>query len=104
MEHLRRTDMVRFFAPDAIVTGDRVRRGKPHPECFLTAAARLGVAPAHCVGVEDSNNGIRAVYGAGMRAVMVPDLTPPTAEVEGLIWRVCGGLLDLIPILNACTE
>ena len=104
MEHLRRTDMARFFAPDAMITGDMVKRGKPHPEIFLTAASRLGVPPAACLGVEDSNNGIRAVHAAGMRAVFVPDLTPPTAEVEGLIWRVCGGLLDLIPILNACTE
>ena len=104
MEHLDRTNMTRFFSPEAIVTGDMVTRGKPHPEIFLKAAARLGVDPAHCVGVEDSLNGIRAVHAAGMQAVMVPDLTPPTAEVEGLIWRVCGGLLDLIPILNACTE
>ena len=104
MEHLRRTDMARFFAPDAMITGDMVKRGKPHPEIFLTAASRLGVPPAACLGVEDSNNGIRAVHAAGMRAVFVPDLTPPTAEVEELIWRVCGGLLDLIPILNACTE
>ena len=104
MEHLDRTNMTRFFAPEAIVTGDMVTRGKPHPEIFLKAAARLEVDPALCIGVEDSLNGIRSVHAAGMRAVMVPDLTPPTAEVEGMIWRVCGELLELIPILEGKTQ
>ena len=100
MEHLERTDMARFFAPSAIVTGDMVKRGKPHPEIFLTAAAQLGVAPAACMGVEDSNNGIRAVFAAGMRAVFVPDLTPPEADVRGMIWRTCESLAELIPLLT----
>lgn len=100
MEHLDRTDMVRFFTPEAIITGDMVKRGKPHPEGFLLAAERLGSHPAHCIGVEDSNNGIRAVHAAGMRPVMVPDLTPPAEDVKALIWRSCGELLDLIRILE----
>lgn len=101
MEHLERTDMTRFFLPDAIITGDMVRRGKPDPEIFLLAASRLGMVPGDCVGVEDSNNGIRAVLAAGMRAVFVPDLTPPAEDVRGRIWRVCGSLTDLIPLIEA---
>ena len=101
MEHLERTDMIRFFLPDAIITGDMVRWGKPDPEIFLLAASRLGIAPGDCVGVEDPNNGIRAVLAAGMRAVFVPDLTPPAEDVMGRIWRVCGSLTELIPLLEA---
>lgn len=100
LDHLERTDMARFFSPDAIITGDMVRQGKPHPESFLLAAQRLDVSPAHCLGVEDSNNGIRAVFAAGMRAVMVPDLTPPAEDVKPLIWRTCEELRDLIPVLE----
>lgn len=100
MEHLDRTNMTRFFTPDAIITGDMVKRGKPDPEIFLLAAARLGTHPADCIGVEDSNNGIRAVHAAGMRAVMVPDLTPPAEDVKGMIWRTCGSLAELIPLLE----
>ena len=100
LDHLDRTDMARFFAPEAIITGDMVKRGKPHPESFLMAAERLDSRPAHCVGVEDSNNGIRAVYAAGMRPVMVPDLTPPAEDVKGMIWRTCCSLTHLIPVLN----
>ena len=104
MEHLERTDMTRFFTPGAIVTEDMVKRGKPDPEIFLLAAGRLGADPAACIGVEDSNNGIRAVHAAGMRAVMVPDLIPPAEDVKGKIWKTCEGLLDIIPILKQSLE
>ena len=66
-----------------IARGD-YSRGKPYPEPFLKAAERLGVAPELCVALEDSYNGVRAAAGAGMMTVMVPDLLPPTAEMEEL--------------------
>ncbi|MBQ9151947.1 MAG: HAD family phosphatase [Clostridia bacterium] len=100
MEHLERTDMVKYFHPDAIITGDMIPNGKPAPDIFLKAAERLGVDPAACVGVEDSPNGVRAIHAAGMRAVMIPDLVEPTPDVEALLWRKCEHLLDLIPWLE----
>lgn len=86
---------------DAIVTGDRVTRSKPEPDIFLKAAEELGAAPADCVVLEDSYNGIRAAHAAGMRPVMVPDLLPPTPEVEPLLYRRADSLKDVIPILEA---
>lgn len=56
---------------DASVASEDVREGKPHPEAFLTAAQRLGVAPARCAVVEDSVHGIEAAKRAGMPAVAV---------------------------------
>jgi beta-phosphoglucomutase len=56
---------------DASVASEDVREGKPHPEAFLTAAQRLGVAPAYCAVVEDSVHGIEAAKRAGMLAVAV---------------------------------
>ena len=47
-------------------------QGKPHPGVYLTAAARLGVAPERCLVFEDSVPGIRAAKAAGMTAVAVP--------------------------------
>jgi HAD superfamily hydrolase (TIGR01509 family) len=47
--------------------------GKPAPDVYLAAARRLGVAPASCLAIEDSPNGIAAAKAAGMRCVAVPD-------------------------------
>ena len=52
--------------------------GKPHPDVYLTAAAKLGVAPAACVAIEDSPNGVVSAKAAGMVCVAVPD--PGIAE------------------------
>jgi sugar-phosphatase len=48
-------------------------RGKPAPDVYLTAARRLGVAPANCLALEDSPNGVASAKAAGMRCVAVPD-------------------------------
>ena len=54
---------------EATVRGDEVTRGKPDPEIFLTAAARLGVLPEKCVVFEDAFAGIEAAGRAGMPVV-----------------------------------
>ena len=48
-------------------------QAKPAPDVYLTAARRLGVAPASCLALEDSPPGIAAAKGAGMRCIAVPD-------------------------------
>jgi len=58
-----------------IVLGDdrAVRRGKPAPDIFLVAAARLTARTGDCVVVEDAPAGVAAAKAAGMRVVAVPD-------------------------------
>lgn len=68
----------------AIVTRADVTRGKPHPEPYLEVAARLGVAPAACLALEDSPTGARAAIAAGMPVVIVPDLAEPPGELSAL--------------------
>jgi HAD superfamily hydrolase (TIGR01509 family) len=72
----------------AVVTRADVARGKPHPDLYLEAAARLGVAPNACLALEDSPTGARAALAAGMPVVVVPDLValPPNvaSEVSGV--------------------
>jgi HAD superfamily hydrolase (TIGR01509 family) len=58
-----------FF--DTIVSAEDVQTGKPDPEVFLLAAARLSVVPSRCVVVEDAPAGIDAAQRAGMRAIGV---------------------------------
>ena len=85
---------------DVIMTGDQVEHSKPHPEIFLKAAERLGIAPEHCVVVEDAPHGVRAGYAAGMKTVMVPDLHPCTEELRPLLWQLCDTLADLAPLIE----
>src|SRR5580692_9266568 len=66
----------------AVLTRDDVEHAKPWPDVFLRAAAAIGIAPASCVAVEDSHNGVRAAHAAGMMTVMVPDLVPANAEMR----------------------
>jgi beta-phosphoglucomutase len=56
---------------DAVVAAEDVREGKPDPEVFLTAAARLGAAPGRCIVVEDAVAGLKAARRAGMRSIGV---------------------------------
>ena len=80
---LERHDVLQYF--DAIVSGDMVERSKPDPEIFLKCAARLGIREQDydkTYVIEDSYNGIRAAYAAGMRPVMVPDQLPATEEMR----------------------
>jgi len=53
----------------AVVTGDDIQHGKPHPEIFLKAAGLVGIEPGSCVVIEDSCNGVTAAKNAGMKCV-----------------------------------
>jgi HAD superfamily hydrolase (TIGR01509 family) len=55
----------------AYVSGSEVRRKKPDPELFLTAARRMNLAPARCVVFEDAPSGVQAAKAAGTRCVAV---------------------------------
>ena len=57
--------------PSVLITADDVTHGKPDPEAYLLAAAKLGVRPSRCVVVEDAPPGIKAGQAAGMRVVAV---------------------------------
>jgi HAD superfamily hydrolase (TIGR01509 family) len=57
---------------DIVVCGDEVERPKPDPTPYKTAAAALGVDPAECVAIEDSQSGITSARAAGCRVLAVP--------------------------------
>ncbi|MFK8845649.1 HAD family hydrolase [Streptomyces sp. Ac-502] len=58
------------------LAGDDLPRTKPHPDPYLTAAARLGVDPRRCAVVEDTVTGVTAGEAAGCQVVAVPSVTP----------------------------
>jgi beta-phosphoglucomutase family hydrolase len=55
-----------------VVTPEDVVHGKPHPDMFLLAAKKIGVAPAQCLVFEDAEPGMQAAVAAGMKYVKVP--------------------------------
>ncbi|MGO9340210.1 MAG: HAD family hydrolase [Terracidiphilus sp.] len=57
---------------ETIVGAEDYTNSKPAPDAFLLAAARLGVAPQHCLVFEDTDLGIQAATAAGMASVRVP--------------------------------
>jgi HAD superfamily hydrolase (TIGR01509 family) len=60
---------------------EEVPRGKPSPDVYLEAAARLGVEPGACAAIEDSSNGLRSAAAAGCRVIAVPHgVYPPAAD------------------------
>lgn len=59
--------------------------GKPHPAVFLAAASKLGVAPAHCLVLEDSLPGVIAAKAARMQCVAVPDRWAPGFAVADVV-------------------
>jgi beta-phosphoglucomutase len=66
---LRVLELDRLF--DAVVSAEDVTRGKPEPDVFLAAAAKLAVPPSRCVVVEDAAAGVEAGRRAGMRTIGV---------------------------------
>ncbi|SBS73039.1 HAD family phosphatase [uncultured Microbacterium sp.] len=83
--------------PMASVAGDDVEHGKPHPEAYLTAASRLGVAIERCIVLEDSATGLAAGVASGAVAIAVPFYLPLDAAAAAAEWDDLAGrrLADL---------
>ncbi|MBR6030281.1 MAG: HAD family phosphatase [Clostridia bacterium] len=81
--YLRLTGWEHTFRP--VVTRLMIDRPKPAPDCYLKAAALMGLTPGECAGVEDSPTGIQAVRAAGMLSVMIPDVIPYTESIQPAI-------------------
>ena len=82
----------------AAVSSEEVARGKPAPDVYLEAAARLGVPATACAAVEDSSNGLRSAAAAGLAVIAVPRPEyPPAAEALDLARLVLDSLTELTP-------
>ncbi len=71
---------------EVIITPDDVSAGKPAPDMYLAACARLGVAPGECIALEDSVAGVQAAVTAGVACIAVPTwLTAAAVRRAGLV-------------------
>lgn len=98
LEHIKNAGVFEYF--DAIITGDMTEKGKPNPDIYLKACSELGVSPEDAMGLEDSFNGVRAIYSAGMKAVMIPDMVEPDEEIREKCYAVKNSLTDVIDLIE----
>lgn len=87
-----------------IVSGDQVSKGKPSPEIYLEAAARLSVEPSRCLVFEDADDGVRAAHSAGMSVVIVPDLKKPSNQSLSLASAVLSEMGNAVSYMNTLAE
>lgn len=89
---------------DAVVYGDEVEHGKPEPDIFLCAAKAINVEPSEAIVVEDSINGIKAGFAAGMRVVHIPDTIAIDEDIRKLTYMVCDDLYGLINVVDSVNK
>jgi len=97
-DHLERAGIRDYF--QAIVTGDMVAHSKPLPDIYLIACRHLGIEPCEAYAIEDSPNGIRSAYAAGMCPLMVPDILQPDDEIKHLSYRIFRNLPEVLEFLK----
>ena len=97
-QELQDARLLHYF--DAALGGDMAPRSKPEPDIFLAAAAALQAEPKYCYVLEDSHNGIRAAYKAGMHPIMVPDMQQPAEEIRKLAEVIADNLLTALQYLR----
>jgi HAD superfamily hydrolase (TIGR01509 family) len=101
---LRLLDMDRYF--DAIVSAEDVSAGKPDPQVFVIAAAKLHTPPAASVVVEDAAAGIEAAKRAGMKCVGVSRtaVLPADVFVRSLAELPLETFEKLVPVDSSLTS
>jgi mannitol-1-/sugar-/sorbitol-6-phosphatase len=77
-----RLRLVGLQVPAVLVCADEIERGKPDPEGYLEAAAKLGAPPADCLVVEDAPAGVEAGLAAGMPVIAITT-NHPAGELPG---------------------
>lgn len=93
MEHLDKAGITDFF--EVIIGGDMIKNGKPAPDIYIEACKKLGTTPENAIAVEDSPNGLKSAYEAGLKTVMVPDMIAPNPELEELLYAKCDSLHEV---------
>lgn len=82
IQELKDAGLYEYF--QTVVGGDLLKKSKPAPDIYLMTCDHMGALPENTYAIEDSYNGIRSAYSAGLHPVMVPDLMPETEEMRRL--------------------
>ena len=86
---------------ETIVCASSCPHGKPFPDVYLYACIELNSLPQNCIALEDSPNGVRSAYSAGLKVICVPDKGDVEDEVKPLITSSAHSLLDVPEIIES---
>lgn len=95
---LIKADLKDYFI--GYVSSNDVTHAKPDPEIVIKALEKLGTKKNETIMLEDSLNGIRASYSAGVPVIMVPDLLEPTAEAIEKSYMIKKDLLEVLTFIK----
>lgn len=97
IEYKKYGDIFSYF--DYIITGDKVKNGKPSPDIFLLGAKTCGFNQNETLVVEDSSTGVEAALKGGFDVIMVPDLVNPKDEFKNKV-KIYQNLENVIQYLK----
>lgn len=80
---------------DVVHSAEHEKYGKPHPDVYLSTAAKLGVKPENCLAIEDSLNGLKSAKAAGMKTIAMPAPENRGNPQFGMADRIIGSLKDI---------
>ena len=89
---------------DDVISAHEVKKGKPNPDPYLYACDKLGITPEEALCIEDSPNGVLSGVAAGIRTVMIPDLTEPDDELRGVLFDCVPSLADLPKVIEGILQ
>ncbi|MEN9741312.1 MAG: hypothetical protein RIR66_268 [Actinomycetota bacterium] len=99
---LELTGLIQYFGEN-IFSAEQVNNGKPEPELFLFAAAKMGVDPARAVVVEDSRAGVQAGLAAQMQVFAYSGSVTPKDRLQLPGATIFDKMEQLLPAINALT-
>ncbi len=90
---------------DTVIGGNMVKRSKPKPDIYLEALRRLNAENDMAYAIEDSYNGIRSAYAAGLLPIMVPDMEKPNDEMREKAYLIKNNLYEVLDFFkHTCNE
>lgn len=94
---LTEAGLIDYF--ESLTCGDEVEHSKPDPEIYIRACRSIDMPVQNCAAIEDSPNGIRSAFSAGLKTIMIPDMIQPTKELEPFIWKILASLAEIKSLL-----
>ncbi len=93
----RHTGILQYF--DFILTREHYRHTKPHPEPYLSALNRSGLARAQCLVIEDTERGLQAADAAGLACAVIPNALTAQGDFSKAC-RVLDGIHQVLDLLD----